>query len=285
MADQKLVKELDQKALEIRLKLLKLCEQTPIHIGGDYSVADFMTAIWQYAMKYDANDPKWEKRDRFILSKGHASAVTSFNQAMLGCYNYEEIYNEYCTDNGRFGMHSCNLINPYVDLSTGSLGHGLPVSAGVAQGLRLKGNYDSRVFVVMGDGELNEGSMWEAAAAIHHYKLGNLIGFVDCNRFSFDGPTREVLYMGNLADKFRLCGWYAMEIDGHDMNAIIDAIDNLPPPDSKIPVVIVADTIKGKGIGFMENEAGWHLGQVDPETCAKAEKELIAAYETKWGES
>lgn len=283
MAEIKLVKEMEEKVLEIRLKLLKLCEQTLIHIGGDLSVADIITAIWEYAIKYDVKNPRWEERDRFVLSKGHASAVTSFCQAMKGCYSYEDIYKEYCTDNGRFAMHSCNLLNPYVDVSTGSLGHGLPVATGIAQGLRMKGNLESRVFVVMGDGELNEGSMWEAIMTAHQYKLGNLVGFVDCNKLSFDGATKEIMDMGNIADKFRLFGWNAIEVDGHDINALLDTIDELPAPSSKVPTVVVAHTVKGKGVDFMENSPAWHAGKINEEKRLSAEQQLRKAFEKKWG--
>jgi len=284
MADIKLVKDLEGKALEIRVKLLELCEQHIIHIGGDLSLTDLMTVIWQYSINYDTKNPKWENRDRFVLSKGHAAAVTSFCQAMKGCYTYKEIFDEYNTDNGRFAMHSCNLMNPYVDVSTGSLGHGLPVATGIAQGLRLKGNKNSKVYVVMGDGEMNEGSMWEAAAIAYHYKLGNIIGFVDCNGFSYDGTTKEVLDMGNLADKFRLFGWYAYEVDGHDIGKLVDIVDELPPADGKIPIVIVANTIKGCGVDFMEHNAAWHGGKIDTEVSKKAIDVLMAAYNRKWGE-
>lgn len=283
MADSKLVKEMDEKALAIRLEMLKLCEQTLIHIGGDLSVADIMTALWEYAMKYDPENPGWEGRDRFILSKGHASAVTSFCQAMKGCFSNDDIYREYCTDNGRFGMHSCNLLNPFVDVSTGSLGHGLPVATGIAQGLRSKGNVTSRVYVVMGDGELNEGTMWEAIAAASQYKLGNLIGFVDDNNLSFDGPRKDVMDLGCLADKFRLFGWIAIEVDGHDMNAILDAIDELPPPTSRLPAVVVARTVKGKGVDFMENSPAWHAGKIDDKTRLDCERQLKEAFDAKWG--
>lgn len=282
MADKKLVKELEEKALEIRLQLFKLCEQTMIHIGGDLSVADVMTVVWQYCMKYDEKNPRWEERDRFILSKGHASAVTSFNQAMRGCYKYEEIFDEYCTDNGRFSMHSCNLLNPYVDVSTGSLGHGLPVATGIAQGLRLKGNDKNRVYVVMGDGELDEGSMWEAAAYAHTQKLGNIVGFVDCNKMSYDGYTVDILDMGNLADKFRLYGWNAIEVNGHDMNALLDAVDSLPGPESATPSVIVANTIKGYGVDFMENNRKWHCGKMSSEDRVNAERQLREAFNKRW---
>lgn len=173
---KELIQSLEKAALEIRKNLLTLCEQQVIHIGGDLSVADVMTVLWQYQMRYDPADPKNEARDRFVLSKGHAAAVTSFNQAAIGCYDTADIFKEYASDNGRFAMHSCNLINPHVEVSTGSLGHGLPVAAGLAQGLKLKGNTQSRVYVVMGDGEQSEGSMWEAIMNAVHCRLGNLIG-------------------------------------------------------------------------------------------------------------
>ena len=158
---KELIKRLEKSALNIRKNLLTLCSQQVIHIGGDLSVADVMTVLWQYKMKYDPKNPKDESRDRFILSKGHAAAVTSFNQAAIGCYRDEDIFQEYASDNGRFAMHSCNLINPHVEASTGSLGHGLPIAGGFAQGLKLKGNKTSRVYVVMGDGEQAEGSIWK----------------------------------------------------------------------------------------------------------------------------
>ena len=155
------IKLLEKAALEIRKNLIKLCSIQSIHIGGDLSITDVMTVLWQYQMKYDPENIYDETRDRFILSKGHASAVTSFNQAAIGCFSANDVINEYATDGGRFSMHSCNLVNPYVEVSTGSLGHGFPVACGVAAALRLKKNYKSRVYVIMGDGEQSEGSIWE----------------------------------------------------------------------------------------------------------------------------
>ena len=162
MAEKALVHRMEQAALTTKIRLLDLAHQTLIHIGGDLSVCDMMTAIWQYAMHYDVKDPHWEGRDRFVLSKGHAAAVTSFSQAASGCYDVGDIYKEYATNFGRFGMHSCNLANPYVDVSTGSLGHGFPVASGMATALKRKGS-SSRVYTVVGDGECGEGSIWEAA--------------------------------------------------------------------------------------------------------------------------
>ena len=282
MADKALVQRMDKAALDTKMKLLDLCHQTLIHIGGDLSACDMMTAIWQYAMKYDVKNPRWEGRDRFVLSKGHAAAVTSFSQAAIGCYNVEDIYKEYATDFGRFGMHSCNLANPYVDVSTGSLGHGLPVATGLAAALKRKVS-DSRVYCVVGDGECGEGSIWEAALFARHYKLGNLAVFVDRNRFSFDGPTEEYMAMEPFADKWRAFGWNVVEINGHDMEQILDAIDNLPAVSSDVPTVIIGKTVKGHGVSFMENNVSWHAGTLNDADWETAKAEITEAYERKWG--
>ena len=226
MAEKALVHRMEQAALTTKIRLLDLAHQTLIHIGGDLSVCDMMTAIWQYAIHYDVKNPHWEGRDRFVLSKGHAAAVTSFSQAAIGCYDVGDIYKEYATNFGRFGMHSCNLANPYVDVSTGSLGHGFPVACGMATALKRKGS-SSRVYTVVGDGECGEGSIWEAAMYAHQYKLGNLVVFVDRNGMSFDGPTEEYMALEPFADKWRAFGWNTVTIDGHDMNAILDAIDRV----------------------------------------------------------
>jgi len=269
-------------AARIRIETLKEYHAVGSgHVGGSMSVVETLAVLYGKAMNINANDPQWHDRDRYVMSKGHAGPALYAALALKGYFPMEWLST--LNHNGtRLPSHCDMKKTPGVDVTTGSLGQGISMAVGIVMGQQMDGK-GACTYLMLGDGELNEGTMWEAAAAIHHYKLGNLVGFVDCNHLSFDGPTNEVLYMGNLADKFRLCGWYAIELDGHDMNAIVDAIDNLPPPDSKIPVVIVADTIKGKGIGFMENQAGWHLGQVDPETCKEAEKELIAAFETKWG--
>lgn len=285
IASSDLAFELARYALEVRKDLLKLCTQTQIHIGGDLSVTDVMCAIWQHFIVYDPERPHWEGRDRFVLSKGHASAVTSFNQARRGCFDVEDIYKEYASDNGRFGMHSCNLVNPYVDVSTGSLGHGLPVACGLAQGLRLKGNMTSRVWVVMGDGELDEGSIWEAAACAAKYGLGNLVGVVDNNHLQLDGPTREVLDLGGTANRFADCGWNVIEVeDGNDMPQIVEALEALPTASSATPTVVVCETTKGRGVSFMENDKLWHCAQIDGQAYQAAVDELEQEFTKKWGE-
>ena len=282
MADKATVQRIAKNALDIKLDLLDLCHQTLIHIGGDMSVSDMMAAIWTYAMKYDIKNPKWADRDRFVLSKGHAAAVTSFSQAKIGCYDKADIYKEYGTDFGRFGMHSCNLANPYVDVSTGSLGHGLPVATGMAAALKAKGS-KSRVYCVVGDGECGEGSIWEAALFAHHYKLANLVVFADRNMMSFDGFTEDYMSMEPYADKWRAFGWNVVEIDGHDMEQIVNAIDNLPTVESDKPTVVIGKTIKGNGVSFMANDPNWHAGCLKEDDWIKAKAELTEAYERKWG--
>ncbi len=262
---QMTVRELEKAAKDIRIRLLTLCNKETIHIGGDLSVADVMTVLWQYQMNYDPDHIHSEDRDRFILSKGHASAVTSFNQAAIGCFDAEDVIAEYATDEGRFSMHSCNLVNPYVEVSTGSLGHGLPIACGIAAGLRLKGNYNSRVYTVMGDGEQSEGSIWEAAMNAVHYELGNLVAMVDFNGLESDGTIDEITGLKNIADKYRAFGWNTIELDGHNISQIKEAFDGLPSADSKIPTVFICHTIKGKGVPFMENQRRWHAGKISDE--------------------
>lgn len=283
MADKKMAKQIAWQALDVRINILNIALRHKIHIGGDLSVADVMAAIWHYMMKYDAKNAKWEGRDRFILSKGHGAAVTSLNQAAIGCYTYEEVIQEYATDFGRFGMHSCNLRNPHVEVSTGSLGHGLPVSTGIAQGLRLKGNTTSRVYTVVGDGEAEEGSVWEAISYAKTLGLGNLICFVDCNGLQCTGPINDVSSIAPIEEKFKVFGWNVAEVDGHDIMQLMDLYDHLPDTDSDIPTAVIAHTVKGKGISYMENCTSWHNGMVTQEQYSQAVDELRAEFKRKWG--
>ena len=276
------IRELEKKALEIRKALLELSAIQVIHIGGDLSITDVMTALWQYQMKYDPQNPSWEERDRFVLSKGHASAVTSFNQAAIGCFKKDDVINEYATDGGRFSMHSCNIVNPYVDVSTGSLGHGFPVALGIASGLRLKGNTQSRVYVIMGDAEQSEGSVWEAAMNAVHHKLGNLVAMIDANGLGGDNKLTESTSLGRIADKYRVFGWNVVELDGNNMEAIVDCFDLLPPADSFVPTVLICYTIKGKGVPFMENQVRWHCGRITEKERDESIARLIQEYERKW---
>ncbi len=278
------VYDLEKAALAIRMNLVKLCSIQSIHIGGDLSVADVMTALWQYQMTYDAKNPKRESRDRFVLSKGHASAVTAFNQAAIGCFSDKEIFDEYATDSGRFSMHSCNLKNPYVEVSTGSLGHGMPVACGMAAALKLKGNQTNRVYTVMGDGEQSEGAIWEAAMNAAHYKLGNLVAILDANGLEADGSIKELTALESLADKYRAFGWQVEEFNGNNMTEIKARFDALPKAnESEKPIIFICRTVKGKGVSFMENQPRWHAGKLNTEERDAALKELTDTFSKKWG--
>lgn len=270
----KTVEELKKASFDIRRDLLTLCFQKGIHIGGDLSIADVMTVLWQYKLFYNVKDVHDEKRDRFILSKGHAAAVTSLNQAAIGCFDKEDFFSEYGTDGGRFSMHSCKLVNPYVEVSTGSLGHGLSIATGIAEALRRKNNFSSRVFVVMGDGEQAEGSIWEAAMHAQHYKLGNIVAVIDNNNISADGFISELTGLNDIGAKYKIFGWNVVEINGHVIKEIKEAFDSLPAPESDIPTVIVCHTIKGHGVSYMENTAAWHAGKLTAEQFEIALNEL-----------
>ena len=266
--------DLKRASLGIRRNLIDLCHSQAIHIGGDLSITDVMTVLWQYQIRYNPQDIHDEYRDRFVLSKGHASAVTSFNQATIGCFETNDVIREYATDGGRFSMHSCNLNNPFVEVSTGSLGHGFPIACGMAAGLRLKGNMMSRVYVVMGDGEQSEGSVWEAAMNAIHYHLGNLVAIIDNNGFEADGSLNEITGLGDIAEKYRSFGWNVKELDGNDIAEIKKQFDDLPPADSNQPTVFVCHTIKGKGISYMENQSCWHAGKLTDDLYEQALSDL-----------
>jgi transketolase len=278
----KTIQQLEKAALDIRINLLKLCSKEVIHIGGDLSIADIMTVLWQYQMNYNPKDPQDESRDRFVLSKGHASAVTSFNQAAIGCFKKEDVINEYAMDQGRFSMHSCNLVNPFVEVSTGSLGHGMPVACGIASGLRLKGNNTSRVYTIMGDGEQSEGSIWEAAMNAMKCKLGNLVAIVDFNGLEADGTLNALTGLGNIAEKYRTFGWNVVEINGNSIPEIKECFDRLPLATADVPTAIIAHTTKGCGVSFMENEVRWHAGRITDEQLNEAIASLNEAYERRW---
>lgn len=268
------IEDLKKAALDIRKDLIELCSIQSIHIGGDLSIADVMTVLWQYQMNYNPQNPGDEERDRFVLSKGHASVVTSFNQAAIGCFTKNDVVQEYATDGGRFSMHSCSLINPFVEVSTGSLGHGFPIACGIAAALRLKGNAESRVYVVMGDGEQSEGSIWEAAMNAVHYKLGNLVAIIDNNGLEADGTLLAITGLGDLAEKYRSFGWRVEAFDGNDIAEIVKHFDALPPADSDVPTVFVCHTVKGKGVSFMENSVAWHAGKMSQQQYQEARLNL-----------
>jgi transketolase len=266
MADVATVEALKDKALEMRTRLLRLAhEGGSLHIGGDLSMTDLLTVIFEHLLHLDPTQPEWEDRDRFILSKGHGGGGLYISMANRGFFDIEEIYQTYGRLGTRFGMHPCRNHLPGVETSTGSLGHGLSITVGLGLAARIAGR-SNRVVTLMGDAELNEGSVWEGVMAAAHFKLGNLVAFIDKNDLSMDGRLDDIMRMNPVGDKFAAFGWNVIEVDGHDMNALVDIVDGLPDPSSDKPTVIVASTVKGKGIGFMENQVNWHAGSIDAAT-------------------
>ncbi len=271
MADPKEVKRLQTLAYEMRKKLINLCGQYDgiVHIGGDLSMTDLLIGLYHHGMKVDPKDIKSPTRDRFLLSKGHGAVCMYIAMSLRGYFNYDEIVRTYGKLNSAYGMHPCKIQLPGVECSTGSLGQGLAVAAGLAFSAKQR-KEKHRVFCMMGDGETCEGEVWEAADTAGSYKLGNLVGVIDRNKqlmTSFDG---DYMHLEPYADKWRAFNWNVVEIDGHDMTQIVDALDNLPPITNDKPTAIIASTVKGKGVSFMEHDIGWHAGALSKADTEKA---------------
>ncbi len=271
------IERLEDKALEMRKRLLRLANRTSLHIGGDLSMTDLMTVIFEYLMRVDPERPEWPDRDRFVLSKGHGAGALYISMANRGFFDVEEIYDTYGALGSRFGMHPCRNHLPGVEASTGSLGHGLSIATGMALAARLDGR-TNRVVTLIGDGELNEGSVWEAVMAAAHFRLGSIVAFVDKNDMCMDGPQDEVMRVNPVDEKFAAFGWHVVNVDGHDMASLVGVVDGLPPSTTDRPTVIVAQTIKGRGVGFMENTTKWHSGQIDEATLQQCYEELDAQF-------
>ncbi|HTY81922.1 MAG TPA: transketolase [Dehalococcoidales bacterium] len=279
MADPKEVKRLELLAFDMRKKLINLCGQYDgvVHIGGDLSMTDLLIGLYHHGMNVDPKDIKNPKRDRFILSKGHGAVCMYIAMTLRGYFNYDKIVKTYGQLDSAYGMHPCKIQLPGVECSTGSLGQGLAVAAGMAFSARVK-KENHRVFCMMGDGESCEGEVWEAANTASSYKLGNLVGVVDRNRqlmTSFDG---EYIRLDPYADKWRAFNWNVFEIDGNNMEQIVGALDKLPPASSEKPTVIIGNTVKGKGVSFMERDIGWHAGALSKADTEKAMASLDANY-------
>ena len=224
------------------------------HIGAILSVADIIAVLYSKIMKYDANNPKWENRDRMILSKGHAGAAIYAAIAESGFFDVEELKTHYANGSRLSGHVSHHL--PGIDFSTGSLGHGLSAGAGMAFAMK-KDNKNSRVFVVLGDGECNEGSVWEAAEFANHFRLNNLVAIVDHNKMQSIDYCDKTLEVTPMAKRWEAFGWNVIELDGHNHSELINALKDTQTNTTK-PTVIIANTVKGKGVSFMEMDILWH---------------------------
>jgi transketolase len=248
------------------------------HPGGSLSAADIVATLYFHTMRHDPKDPSWDARDRFVLSKGHAAPVLYAALAEAGYFGREHLPTLRKLGSILQG-HPDTKKTPGVEVSTGSLGQGLAIGNGIALGLRLNagdGPDPRRVYVLMGDGELQEGEVWEAAMFAAHQSIGNLTAVVDANKLQIDGACDVVMCLGEIASKFKAFGWEAIEVDGNDVTALADAFDEAAAIGSarNVPVVIVAHTIKGRGVSFMEGDHGWHGKAPNAEQTAAALEEL-----------
>ncbi|MGE5496388.1 MAG: transketolase [Burkholderiales bacterium] len=282
MATKQEIARLEKLAYEMRRKLLEFCGsyEGTVHIGGDLSMTDILVALYNYGLNVDPNDICMPTRDRFIMSKGHGAFAMYLAMSMRGFFDYNEIVRTYGKVDSAFGMHPCKVHLPGVECSSGSLGQGLAMACGLALSAKHK-NADYRVFCMLGDGETCEGEVWEAAMTASSYKLGNLVAIIDRNHQLMTAYTEDFITMEPYAEKWRAFGWNTVVIDGHDMKAITDALDNLPDAHSSVPTAIVCETIKGKGVSFMERAVGWHAGCLSHEDMVKALADVDADWEKR----
>jgi transketolase len=264
--------DLAERATFIRLETLRLARIAGAgHYSGTFSCAELLAALYYRQLRVNPADPGWPERDRFVLSKGHAAIGLYPVLADLGYFDPAEL-DGYTRLGSPYGDHPDMRKVRGADFSSGSLGHGLSVGVGMALGGRLAGR-DFRTYVMVGDGELAEGQVWEAAMAASHFRLDRLVCIVDRNQLCLDGRTEDVMAVEPLDERFASFGWQVQRIDGHDLKAILDAFDRLDDSSGK-PHVIIADTVKGKGVARMELDLDWHVGILSPEDHAAVEAEL-----------
>lgn len=266
------VKPLMLRAKEMRVEILKmLTESGSGHTGGSLSGADIVTALYFSKLRHKPDNPEWKERDRFILSKGHAAPLLYAALALSGYFDKGLLKTLRKIDSPLQGHPSSKMLKG-VEVSTGSLGQGLSIANGIALGLRMD-CIDARVYCLMGDGELQEGQVWEAAMTAAHYRLDNLCAIVDNNGLQIDGACCNVMNVEPLVEKWEGFGWNVLDIDGHNMEQIINALEEAEKAKGK-PTVIVARTVKGKGVSFFEGKAEYHGLAPTREELERALKEL-----------
>jgi transketolase len=267
------VGSLEARARRIRRHIVQMVARAQSgHPGGSLSATDLLVALYWTQLRHDPANPTDPDRDRFLLSKGHATPVYYAVLAEAGYFPLEDLEGFRQWGSRLQGHPSLTFGPPGVEIQGGSLGHGLAIGAGIALGHRLDGR-EARTWVMLGDGELQEGEVWETAMAASHYRLGSLVAIVDWNKLQQDGFVADVMPLDPLADKWRAFGWDVREIDGHDMGQILDAYA-WASQDTGRPHVILAHTVKGKGVSYMENQGGWHGKGPNPEQLAVALAEL-----------
>jgi len=268
-----------RKADWIRLQTVELIAQAGLgHYASTFSCAEIVATLYYHALRLRPSEPRWPYRDRFLLGKGHVATGLWPVLADLGYYP-AELLKQFGKVGSPLNDHPNMRLAPGIDFSSGSLGHNLSVGTGMALAGRL-GRRDYRTFVLTGDGELQEGQVWEAAMAASHYQLGNLVAIVDANGFSGSGPTSQAMNIEPLGSRFAAFGWLVREIDGHDVATLRQTLDTLPDTSSRQPVCVIARTRKGHGVEMFEKQPqAWHLGLLNPEQQADVVAEITARME------
>lgn len=279
------VAQLELTAAECRKNVLRMVHAGGHgHIGGAYSCIDIVTALYFYKMRLRPEDPKWEERDMFLLSAGHKCMAQYAALAERGYFD-KAILDTYGRLHSRIPGHPNMHKLPGIEANTGALGHGLSIAVGIAMGVRGNRGKDAHhskrsVYVVLGDGELAEGSNWEAVLAAAHYGLDHLIAFVDYNGLQISGRVEEIMNLTPIEDRFKAFGWMTRTIDGNNMGEILDILDHLPVDTGK-PVAVIAKTIKGKGISFLEDQRESHFWKPSMEDLKRAEQEIEDSIERR----
>ncbi|RDI48161.1 transketolase [Aquicella lusitana] len=270
--NQAMLEDLKKRAKLLRWRIIETSHKAGVpHLGSCLSCIDILTALYFSELRIDPKNPLWPGRDRFILSKGHGAPALFQVLAMRGYYP-ESMLENYGEDGGLFAEHPpAPRELPGIEAATGSLGHGLPIGLGMALAARMH-KQDYRVYALLGDGECNEGTVWEAAMLAAAQKLNNICVIIDFNKWQATDRSQEVMALDPLADKWRAFGWNAFEMDGHDMENILDTLKHFPSENR--PTAIIAHTVKGSGISFMEDNNNWHYRIPSPEDLIKAKAEL-----------
>lgn len=268
--------ELQRKGQCLRKDIIEVCYASSAgHVGGALSSIDILNVLYHHEMKFDPSEPEMKNRDRFVLSKGHIAEALFVTLADCGFFPKEELKTYSCFQSKYIG-HPNNKING-IEMNTGALGHGMSVGVGMAIAAKMD-DLSYRTYVLMGDGEQAEGSVWEAAMAAAHYQLDNLVAIIDRNGLQISGSTEAVMSLDDLHKKWTSFGFEVIEIHGHDYQEIIDALDKAKTILGK-PTMILANTIKGKGVSFMEHEVAWHHGVMSEAQYQQAIAELEVSYE------
>ncbi len=270
------IQEIEEKAMIMRklaidMGLIAVRNGAGSHLGPGYSIMEITASLYFHVMKYDPKNPTWEERDRFILSKGHGVLGFYTALALAGYFPVEQLLT-FDTDQSDLVGHPCMNLNYGIEASTGSLGHGLSIATGYALAAK-RDHKNFTVYCLVGDGECNEGSIWEAVMTANQYDLDNLVVIIDRNRLQSDGISTDIIQMDDMAEKWRAFGWMVREINGHNVGEILDVLHEKSRPRGK-PYVVIAHTIKGKGVSFFENNNDWHYGRLTQEQAAQAYEEL-----------